>query len=56
MQVIIRDRSWAEEQKMGAFISVSNGSTQPLKFLEIRYNGGNAGDSPLALVGKGNTY
>ncbi|KAJ3260328.1 hypothetical protein HK103_000963 [Boothiomyces macroporosus] len=45
VQVIIRDRSWAEEQKMGAFISVSNGSSQPLKFLEIRYNGGVTFDS-----------
>ncbi|KAJ3277121.1 bleomycin hydrolase [Terramyces sp. JEL0728] len=56
VKVIVRDRAWAEEQKMGAFLSVSNGSVQPPKFLEIRYNGGKEGGSPLALVGKGVTF
>ncbi|KAJ3325938.1 bleomycin hydrolase [Boothiomyces sp. JEL0866] len=56
VEVVPHGRDWAEEQKMGAFISVSNGSSQPLKYLEIRYNGGKAGDSPLALVGKGVTF
>lgn len=56
LKVIVRDQSWAEEMKMGAFLSVSKGSDEPLKFLEIQYNGGKAGDKPLALVGKGVTF
>merc|ERR1719309_1781036 len=40
---------------MGSFLSVSRGSIEPAKFLEMRYNGG--GDSkPVVLVGKGVTF
>lgn len=56
LKVIVRDQTWAKEMKMGAFLSVSKGSDEPLKFLEIHYNGGKAGDKPLALVGKGVTF
>jgi aminopeptidase len=56
LKVIVRDQAWAEEMKMGAFLSVSKGSDEPLKFLEIHYNGGKEGDKPLALVGKGVTF
>lgn len=50
------DLAWAEEKKMGSFISVSRGSDEPLRFLEIHYNGGKKGEKPLALVGKGITF
>lgn len=56
LRVLVRDQSWAEEQKMGAFLSVAKGSDEPLKFLEIQYHGGKMGDRPLALVGKGVTF
>ncbi|KAF9437124.1 bleomycin hydrolase [Entomortierella beljakovae] len=56
LKITVRDQSWAEEKKMGAFLSVAKGSDEPLKFLEIEYNGGNAGDKPLALIGKGVTF
>lgn len=57
VEIRIRDREWALEQKMGAFVSVSNGSAEPLKFLEIVYSGSNRNDdAPLALVGKGVTF
>ncbi len=39
---------------MGAFISVAKGSEEEPWFLEIKYNGGDEGNKPLALVGKGN--
>merc|ERR1712025_458085 len=40
---------------MGSFLSVSRGSIEPAKFLEMRYDGG--GDSkPVVLVGKGVTF
>lgn len=52
VKVIVRDQQWAESKKMGSFLSVSRGSIEPPKFLEIHYN--NKPDSkPLVLVGKG---
>ncbi|KAF9362499.1 bleomycin hydrolase [Mortierella sp. NVP85] len=56
LEILVRDQSWAEEHKMGAFLSVAKGSDEPLKFLEIRYHGGKSDDKPLALVGKGVTF
>jgi leucyl aminopeptidase len=34
------DQAWAEGLGMGAFLSVARGSYEPLKFLEMKYNGG----------------
>ncbi|KAG0348541.1 bleomycin hydrolase, partial [Gamsiella multidivaricata] len=56
LKITVRDRAWAEELKMGAFLSVAKGSDEPLRFLEIEYRGGKDGDKPLALVGKGVTF
>ncbi len=50
------DEKWAEKQKMGAFLSVAKGSDEPAKFLVIEYKGGNDGEKPLAIVGKGITF
>ena len=50
----IRDQSWAEENKMGAFLSVGKGSSEPSVFLEMKYSGAKTKDSsPLVFVGKG---
>lgn len=56
VEVIVRDEKWAEEKKMGSFLSVGRGSNEPSKFLEIHYKGGKEGDKPLALVGKGTDF
>jgi len=48
------DKSWMEQQKMGALLGVAQGSEQPPKFIVIRYKGG--GSMHLALVGKGITF
>jgi aminopeptidase len=56
ISLTVRERDWVEQQKMGAFLSVSKGSAEPLKFLEIKYSGGTNGASPLAIVGKGVTF
>ncbi|KAI1318129.1 bleomycin hydrolase [Mortierella claussenii] len=56
LKITVRDQAWAEENKMGAFLSVAKGSDEPLRFLEIEYHGGKSGDKPLALVGKGVTF
>ncbi|XP_054167234.1 cytosol aminopeptidase-like [Oppia nitens] len=55
VKVHIRDRAWAESQKMGSFLSVANGSDQPPIFLEMHYN--NAPNTkPIVFVGKGITF
>ncbi|CAI2187855.1 18907_t:CDS:2, partial [Funneliformis geosporum] len=56
VEIIVRDKEWVEEKKMGSFLSVAKGSDEPLKFLEILYKGGKEADKPLALVGKGITF
>lgn len=49
-----RDQHWAEEQKMGAFLSVGKGSSEPSIFLEMKYSGAKEADSSsLIFVGKG---
>ncbi|WFC98816.1 hypothetical protein MYAM1_001548 [Malassezia yamatoensis] len=56
-EVIVRDADWAREQRMNLFLSVAQGSDQPLKFVEIHYHGAPDSDAkPLALVGKGITF
>jgi leucyl aminopeptidase len=41
---------------MGAFMAVAQGSDQPLRFIELHYNGGAKGAAPVVLVGKGITF
>ncbi|KAI9311235.1 cytosol aminopeptidase family, catalytic domain-containing protein [Dichotomocladium elegans] len=54
VEVMVHDKDWAVRQKMNAFLSVAQGSEEPLRFLEIHYHGG---DGPLhGLVGKGITF
>jgi len=42
--------------KMGSFLSVTNGTDEPAKLIVMRYEGGRAGQAPVALVGKGVTF
>lgn len=57
VDVAAHDKKWAEQQKMGSFLSVSQGSAQPPVFLEITYNGApDSKDGPVCLVGKGITF
>lgn len=53
VEVLVHDGEWAARQNMNAFLSVSKGSVEPLRFLEIHYKGGKEGDKPHGLVGKG---
>ena len=41
---------------MGAFMAVARGSEEPLRFIELRYNGAARTDAPVVLVGKGITF
>lgn len=44
------------ELGMGAFMAVAQGSSEPLRLIVIRYNGGPKQQPPVALVGKGITF
>ncbi|HEY2863848.1 MAG TPA: leucyl aminopeptidase [Casimicrobiaceae bacterium] len=52
----VLERSKLEELKMGSFLSVTNGSDQPPKFIVLEYLGGAKKQKPLVLVGKGITF
>ena len=41
---------------MGAFMAVARGSEEPLRLIELRYNGAGKADAPVVLVGKGITF
>ena len=41
---------------MGSFISVAQGSDQPLRFIVLKYNGAAKAVAPTVLVGKGITF
>lgn len=56
VDVMVHDQKWAEEKKMGSFLSVSRGSQEPLKFLHITYRGVGDEVAPYVLVGKGVTF
>jgi hypothetical protein len=46
------DKSWAESKKMGSFLSVARGSSEPPVFLELGYSGAPDQKKPIVLVGK----
>ena len=50
------ERGKLEELKMGSFLSVTNGSDQPPKFIVLEYFGGPKKQKPLVLVYKGITF
>lgn len=41
---------------MGSFASVAKGSSEPLRFIILRYDGAAKTDAPVVLVGKGITF
>ena len=45
-----------EKLGMGSLLSVTKGSRQPPKFIELRYYGAARKDKPVVLVGKGITF
>ena len=57
VEVIVREKAWVEEMKMGAFLSVAKGSNELPYLLEMKYFGASSKDhAPLVLVGKGITF
>lgn len=45
-----------ENLGMGSLLSVSRGSRQPAKLIELHYQGANKNDKPIILIGKGLTF
>ncbi|KAI8368485.1 cytosol aminopeptidase family, catalytic domain-containing protein [Blakeslea trispora] len=57
IDIHVRNEEWVKKHNMNAFLSVSRGSTEPLRFLEIHYNGTkDRQQKPYGLVGKGVTF
>lgn len=57
VNIQIHDTEWAKKEKMNLFLSVTSGSSEPPKFLEITYTGDSSSPQDLvALVGKGITF
>jgi leucyl aminopeptidase len=47
------DQAAIEKEKMGAYLSVTKGSTEPPRFIILEYKGTAASHKPIVLVGKG---
>ncbi|KAG5728743.1 Cytosol aminopeptidase [Termitomyces sp. T112] len=56
VEIIVRDEVWAADKNMNTFLSVTHGTSEPAKILEIHYNGASKDVQPLAFVGKGITF
>lgn len=55
-ELVVLDDPAMEKLGMGALLGVGQGSEQPSRLLAIKWMGGNAGDPPVAFVGKGVTF
>ena len=56
MQCKVMGPADVERMKMGAFAAVAQGSSEPLRFIELKYSGGPRGQAPVVLIGKGITF
>ncbi|KAJ3799692.1 leucine aminopeptidase, partial [Lentinula aff. detonsa] len=57
VEIFVRDEDWAASKGMNTFLSVTHGTNEPAKFLEIHYKGAPQRDAqPIAFVGKGITF
>ena len=52
----ILDRAKVEKLGMGAFLSVAQGTDEPLRFIVLQYQGAAARQQPIVFVGKGITF
>ncbi len=56
LKVSVMDEAGMKKLGMGSLLSVSRGSREPAKLITLEYKGGNTGDKPVVLVGKGVTF
>lgn len=52
----VHDLAAVKRLGMGAFMAVARGSEEPLRFIELKYNGAAKSQAPVVLVGKGITF
>ncbi|GIX79017.1 cytosol aminopeptidase [Caerostris extrusa] len=56
IKLVVREQDWIESKKMGSFLSVTRGSEEKPKFLELHYDGAPDTKKCIAFVGKGITF
>jgi leucyl aminopeptidase len=56
LKVEVLGQKQIEALKMGSFLAVAKGSTQPPQFIVLHYQGAAAKQAPVVLVGKGITF
>jgi leucyl aminopeptidase len=56
LKVEVLGRKAVEQLGMGSFLSVAQGSEEPLRFIVARYDGAPKSRAPVVLVGKGITF
>lgn len=56
LKVEVLDKKAVEKLGMGSFLSVAQGSDEPLRFIVARYDGAAKSAAPVVLVGKGITF
>jgi len=56
MEIQVLERDEMAKLGMGALLGVSQGSVRDPKLLIMKWNGGKAGEAPVALIGKGVTF
>jgi leucyl aminopeptidase len=56
LEVTIFDEVRLAEEGMHAILAVSRGSEEEARLIVLEHHGGNGGDAPLVLVGKGLTF
>ncbi|WP_310389917.1 leucyl aminopeptidase [Roseateles sp.] len=56
LKVEVLDQKAVEKLGMGSFLSVAQGSDEPLRFIVARYDGAAKTEAPVVLVGKGITF
>lgn len=56
LRVKIGDRAWAQQEGLGAFLAVAQGSRNEPAFIELEHNSHLTDEPPLVLVGKGVTF
>ncbi|WP_077035761.1 leucyl aminopeptidase [Pelomonas sp. KK5] len=56
LKVEVLDKKAVEKLGMGSFLSVAQGSDEPLRFIVAKYEGAAKTQAPVVLVGKGITF
>ena len=56
LKVEVLDKKAVQKLGMGSFLSVAQGSDEPLRFIVVRYEGAAKTVAPVVLVGKGITF